>query len=155
MVEDAPGHHLGDRARGRLGRHGGPPRANLGHGLVDVAGGQQSRGGIKRGASHPAVVAAAVDTLVVGPGDRGEGREGRGLSKNPLAVVGVQTDPFAFGIVEGTGLVPDAVGDADAPQVVQQRRVLQPLRIRRTESRRGGGRRSKARHPGRMTERER
>ncbi len=108
---------LGDRERSAVGTIGDER-------VPGVAGQHDPRGERDRLAREAVGVAAAVPALVRvahGGGDRLEARQ---RAQDPLAGHRVLVHQRPLGLVEPAGLVQHAVGDAELPDAVQQRRRL-------------------------------
>lgn len=122
-------------------------RPRFGLGEVCVGGGEQTRRRRQASGGRAPVVPGPVGTLVVKGGDRCEGAKKGGTGENPLGVVGVQPHPLPVVGCQRVGLVPDAEGDRDAPEVVDERRSPDPHDLAGVEPapRRGRGR--PPRHP--------
>lgn len=95
-------------------------RPGLGERLVDVRGREQASHHGQLGSHGTAVVARAVQPLVVQPGQGADLRQGLGPGQDALRVVRVQTHPLPLALRQRPALAPDTGRDADPPQVVEQ-----------------------------------
>jgi hypothetical protein len=85
------------------------------------------------------VIARAVLPLVVHPRHPGQRLQNLGPGQDPLALVGVETNPLPLGRAEDRRLLPDPVGDGHPAKVVQQRRPPEVGDRLRAEAERGRG----------------
>jgi hypothetical protein len=88
--------------------------------VIDVGGGEQARRRRDLRGGGSAVVARAVETLVVEAGNRRERGQEPGAGEDALGVVGVQPDPLPVVRRERRGLLPDAGRDRHPPKIVHQ-----------------------------------
>ena len=118
-----------------LGRARRAVGARLGHRLEGVGGGEHARRRAAIAAAPwPAVVARAVEPLVVHPGQRGERRQRAAARQHPLGVVGVQ--PHALLLAPAAAARARSqmpFGHGRAPEVVHERRAAQRRPRRRVE----------------------
>ena len=80
-------------------------------------------GPVERLPGGPAVVAGAVDALVVGAGEAADRRERRRLREGALAEVRMEAHALPLAEPERAGLLPDGVRDAHAAEVARERRA--------------------------------
>ena len=95
-------------------------RPRLDHRLVCIGGRKQPRTGRERSGPDTTVVARAVEPLVVGGRDWGEGGKERRPTQDALGVVGVQPHPLPLAGRERPLLLPNGHRDRDPTQVVDQ-----------------------------------
>ena len=110
-------------SRRPFGRERRAVRARLGHRVVGVGGREQARGKRKLRAGRAAVVAGAVEALVVRSGNRRERRQELRAREDPLGVVRVE--PHLLPLIRGQRprLLPDPRVDRDPSEVVDERRA--------------------------------
>jgi hypothetical protein len=109
----------GEDVAGLLARAGGPVGARLGHRLEGVRRGEDPAGQADHRRRRLAVVARAVEALVVQADDGGEAGERATAREDALGVVGVQPHALLVGPGERARPLADAVGDRRAPDVVE------------------------------------
>jgi hypothetical protein len=98
-----------------------PVRAGFEHRHVAVGRGEDSSGLLEFGRPHAAVIAGAVEALVVGTGDPADRCERGGLREGTFGEVRVQPNALPFAEPECGGLLPDRVWHAYAAEVVGER----------------------------------
>ncbi len=118
-------HLVSELLRGALGAQRRPVRTLLRHRLKRIRGGEDAnaRGLVSR--SGAAVVAGAVQSLVVHARDTRERLEHSGAGEDPLRVVRVQSHLLPLGGGERAWLLPDCVRHGKTADVVQQSRDLE------------------------------
>ena len=99
----------------------GPVRPRLAHRLVAVGGGEDAGRGLEPRRARPAVVAGAVEPLVVRAGQRADRGQRRRVRERALGEVRVQAHALPVAEPERPGLLPDRVRHADAAEVERQR----------------------------------
>ena len=98
-----------------------PVRPRLAHRAVAVGGGEDAGRLVERRPAGAAVVAGAVEPLVVGAGQEPDRGERRRLGERALGEVRVQPHALPFAEPERARLLPDRVRHADAAEVVRER----------------------------------
>jgi hypothetical protein len=100
---------------GLLRREWRTVRSRLSHGVVGVGGGQEPGRWGERGGGQSAVIARAIESLVVAARDLRESRQKGRVPENSVGVVRVQ--PYALPLVCGqrSGLLPDADRNGQPP----------------------------------------
>ena len=121
-VESSGAGFLAQDLRRSFGRDRLPVRTRLGHRVEGVGGREQACGKRKLRAAGAAVVAGAVEALVVGSGNGRQLRQELRAREHPLGVVGME--PHLLPLIRGqrSGLLPDPRAcDRHAPEVVDER----------------------------------
>jgi hypothetical protein len=106
---------------GLCGRERRPVGPRLGHGVVGVGGGEQARRLREIRGGGSAVVARAIQPLVVEAGHGYQCGQERRAGEDALGVVGVQPDPFPVVRRERRRLLPDTDRNRHPPEIVHQR----------------------------------
>jgi hypothetical protein len=115
-------------------------RPRLTHRLVGVGGGEHPGGQGELGAAAPAVVARAVEALVVGAGNGRKRGQERGAGEDALGVIRVEAHLFPLVGAQRPGLLPGAGADRNPPEVMDERRAPERFRVvdAATQRRRAG-----------------
>ncbi|MDQ3523695.1 MAG: hypothetical protein M3451_01415, partial [Chloroflexota bacterium] len=123
---------------GGLGRQGRAVGPFLGQGLVHVRHRHQARAERNHRGRIVAIVTGAVQALVMHACQGRERRKRRRARQNAFRVVGMQPDLFPLGGRQRPGFIQDAVWNAGATEVVQQRGPadVRDLGLRQAEHRR-------------------
>ncbi len=121
-----------DRERLR-GIHRAAVRAVGGERLEDVGDRQGARAQRKVAGGHAAVIAAAVQALVMGRGHRGEAGERRDARQDALGVRRMQADAGELVVGQPGRLVEDRVRDPELADVVQHPRAVQLAQLLRAK----------------------
>ena len=98
-----------------------PVRAGFAHRDVAVGGGEDAGRLVELGRAHAAVIAGAVEALVVRARDLADRCERRGLREGAFGEVRVQPHALPLSERERGGLLPDRVRHADAAEVMGER----------------------------------
>ena len=109
--------------------------ARLGHRAPHVGRGEHTRDRRQLLGAHAAVIARAVEALVVRGGGARELAQRRDPGEQSLGVVAVKPYLLPFAAGQRPGLLPDGGRDADAAQVVQPCRAPQLARSPRAPAR--------------------
>ena len=96
-------------------------RAPLSHRLVGVSGGEDARRPAERRRMRLAVVAGAVEPLVMGTRQLADRRKRWRVGERALGEVWVQLHTLPVGETEGSGLLPDCVRNRDSAEVERER----------------------------------
>ncbi len=91
-------------------------RPGLSLGLVRLRGADQTGVDSEGTAAEPSGVAGSIHTFAVRAGDSSQRREGGRLAQHPLSHVGIHPDSLPFTRAKPPRLVPDCIGDAQAPK---------------------------------------
>src|SRR5579859_439821 len=98
----------------------GTVRARLRHGLVDIGRSQHSRRERELGARAATVVAGAVQALVVHAGQGRQVFERGDTTEDAFGVVGMEAYALPLAVGQRPRLVPDAVRNRDAAEIVKE-----------------------------------
>jgi hypothetical protein len=101
----------------------GPVGPLLAHRLVAVGGGEDAARAVEPRCERLAVVAGAIEPLVVSAGQRADLRERLRVRERALGVVRVQAHALPVAQSERPRLLPDRVRHADAAEIERERRT--------------------------------
>jgi len=117
-VQTASRDIIAQLARRLVRRQSGPPGTMLAHRLIHLSHGKKASGHRHRRCGQSAVVAGAVESLVMQTGEGCGRTQRRRQAEDALTVMCVQANPLPLGGIQRPARDPDSVWDADHAEVM-------------------------------------